>query len=421
MDGSSLSCCDWGRDTSDTSRGCLDDTRLSSSVSVNTHNSLFTDTDEPDEEEPKSCCAVADPNSSFFEQVAEQLVESFCYPGSSDSHSSSGNLMLMDFYDFYDLLGCLSPPDSDEITNIWDAVMTYYYKMNTASLESPPPRPKRKSLEDRGRTIHRLLSERALPRKLTGALSPTSVRTLDLDDPPHFQRSRSLDEPQDKLLERAIGFGLDAILPTTEEEDGYDSDIGDWLNAAPSAPVSPSTTYERTVHPPCDEQAAREMVSESLNLSWNLTWHAITGSDQQQQCCSFWLERGTLIHNNSVILEPCLMWRRAYTEYNRSARGAKNISLTKPHSIRLLNLCRIIVTFDRSLCPMARPSRSFLIRTANGDYIFEAASTEERDEIVCRWKLVVARFATLAVMEDMETISKEFFCPIGDVGGQNDV
>ena len=44
----------------------------------------------------------------------------------------------------------------------------------------------------------------------------------------------------------------------------------------------------------------------------------------------------------------------------------------------------------------------------------EAKGPEEVDTITERWKLAVARFASLAVVEDVNGIAKEFFHPTVD-------
>jgi hypothetical protein len=55
---------------------------------------------------------------------------------------------------------------------------------------------------------------------------------------------------------------------------------------------------------------------------------------------------------------------------------------------------------------------------ANGDdkdddddvlYIFETPTTQVRNDIIQRWKLIIARFASLAVLEDADAILSEYF------------
>ena len=52
------------------------------------------------------------------------------------------------------------------------------------------------------------------------------------------------------------------------------------------------------------------------------------------------------------------------------------------------------------------------LRTCHGqEFVLEAASPEIQEMLIERWKLTVARFASLAVMEDIDAIAKEFFHP----------
>ena len=60
---------------------------------------------------------------------------------------------------------------------------------------------------------------------------------------------------------------------------------------------------------------------------------------------------------------------------------------------------------DKSQYPLARSACSFVIKTCqNQEFVLEAHSEIQRDLICERWKLVVARFASLAVTEDSDTI-----------------
>jgi hypothetical protein len=122
-----------------------------------------------------------------------------------------------------------------------------------------------------------------------------------------------------------------------------------------------------------------------------------------------------LVQSSNLMLEPNLMWREAY-QGDLTDKRKLNSSSQKPFSVRLLNLCRILeapANLDRSIYPLARISCSFLVRTSSDEeFLFEAASPQQRDEVLCRWKICVARFATLAVLEDMDAITREFFSPM---------
>jgi hypothetical protein len=158
-----------------------------------------------------------------------------------------------------------------------------------------------------------------------------------------------------------------------------------------------------------------------------------------------WIERGTLINGNTVMLEPSFMWRQAYhpdlegsrrlrrrhsnskqkQQYRPHTSGAPPAAaspsplLPTPHSLKLLNVARIlpgVVMSDadrhhhRSVA--VRNSCSFTVQTVDGEsVVFEAASRVERDALLKRWKVVVARFVTLAILEQFEVMADEFFTP----------
>jgi hypothetical protein len=67
---------------------------------------------------------------------------------------------------------------------------------------------------------------------------------------------------------------------------------------------------------------------------------------------------------------------------------------------------------DRARYPLARPSCSIAVQSTSGEYfVFEAATSQERDGILKRWKVVVARFVTLAILEQFDLMAEEFFAP----------
>lgn len=130
-------------------------------------------------------------------------------------------------------------------------------------------------------------------------------------------------------------------------------------------------------------------------------------------CLNIWMERGTVITSTGVVLEPSIMWRDAYQA--ELAKHKLNASTQTPWSMRLLNTCRISAcpeSIDRSKYPFARPSRCLILRTCNDqEFLLEASTEEERNQVCERWKLVVARFASLAVIEDIDSIAREYFHP----------
>jgi hypothetical protein len=99
-------------------------------------------------------------------------------------------------------------------------------------------------------------------------------------------------------------------------------------------------------------------------------------------------------------------------------RKSTALKVTSPfvpttHSLKLLNLTRILPGVpDSSKYPLARPSCSIAVQTTSGEYfVFEAATPQEQIEILKRWKVVVARFVTLAILEQFEVMADEFFAP----------
>ena len=99
------------------------------------------------------------------------------------------------------------------------------------------------------------------------------------------------------------------------------------------------------------------------------------------------------------MLEPALVWRKD--------------NQTECTQLRFLNICRILAMTpqeQQKAAILARPSCTLRLMTSTGEeYFLEAASKSQRNEIVKTWKLCIARFATLAVLEDLESIQKEFF------------
>jgi hypothetical protein len=138
----------------------------------------------------------------------------------------------------------------------------------------------------------------------------------------------------------------------------------------------------------------------------------------QPICTNIWLERGTVINNSGVVIEPAFMWRDAH-QPNLTRRRQLNASTKKPWTMRLLNACRINPCkssssgdLDRSKYPLARRSCCFFLKSCSGqEFLFEAQSPDEMVMITQQWKIAVARFASLAVTEDVVGIASEFFHP----------
>lgn len=122
-----------------------------------------------------------------------------------------------------------------------------------------------------------------------------------------------------------------------------------------------------------------------------------------------------MICHSGVVVEPMFMWRDAYQSHDLlQQRKRLNDTCQKPWSMRLLNTCRIApcVTLDKTLYPLARSAFCIVVKTCQSqEFVLEAQSEAQRDMICERWKLTVARFASLAVTEDIDTIAHEFFHP----------
>ena len=298
--------------------------------------------------------------------------------------------------------------------------------------------------------------------------SPTSVASpMPLSIPSLLVKCRSMDDdlwsPQNKhgtLMELTWNSALKLFYSTQEEKppdpldamrksggrrdwndslqengggggaDGYDSDPEERRLPLNRSSRSSSrhdtdglagTTNLQTRRAPIDPAflldsgSVYNLVQETLNMSWTVRWYPRNSDNTllEPRTVHAWIERGTLIEMNTVMLEPNLMWREAFHPELNSKRRL-NASSQKPHFIRLLNLCRVLVDdIDQSIYPLVRPSCCVLIRTSDGqEHLFETRNKVERNELVRRWKLTTARFATLAVLEDLETICREFFSPM---------
>eukprot|EP00536_Pseudo-nitzschia_multiseries_P012323 jgi/Psemu1/31718/gm1.31718_g len=247
----------------------------------------------------------------------------------------------------------------------------------------------------------------------------------------------------DDSLASFIGQGMVEPIPV-EVEDGYDSDpevncyssSSHMIVDSPTGceaeqmdisfsspfPVTPNYSQDQTARAvppsillsdhhdvmrldpiPTDEMEMRESVQQTLNSTWTLRWHPNAENRKKY----------SIRHNKPIWMptSPCCCPN----------------STQKPWSMRLLNACRITPysssssssssssnhgQIDRSKYPMARQNASFLLKSCGGEeFLLEAGCPEDATIISERWKLVIARFACLAVTEDVAGIAKEFFHP----------
>jgi len=290
--------------------------------------------------------------------------------------------------------------------------------------------------------------------------------SLQTRESQHMQPSyRAIDKSYSMLddpapMANVIGHGAIEPIPL-QVEDGYDSDpeincystnssmITDSPTRSSSGPMEedsisvpiPASSNAPQHHDvlrvdpiPTDEIEMRESVQQTLNSTWTLTWHPNAENRKEYNithskpiCINMWLERGAVMTNSGVVVEPAFMWRDAYQPLLLSQHKLNNSS-QKPWSMRLLNACRITPyfssspndgsaknTLDRNKYPLARTNSSFLLKSCGGEeFLLEAKGPEDAIAITERWKLVVARFACLAVTEDVGGIAREFFHPTSD-------
>ncbi len=158
------------------------------------------------------------------------------------------------------------------------------------------------------------------------------------------------------------------------------------------------------------------LFQQTLNLTWTLTWHPNPDNVKEFQIppkpflINIWMERGTVIPHSGVVVEPQFMWRDAYQSHSKRL----NATCQKPWAMRLLNTCRIApcTRLDKTLYPLARKAQCLAVKTCHGqEFVLEAQSPGQMESICERWKMAVARFASLAVTEDIDSIAQEFFHP----------
>lgn len=304
--------------------------------------------------------------------------------------------------DILDLLGCAADPGTFEREEIW------HRKLDLS-------KPARANLKNRMRRIRELRnsSHRSRPSSRHGV---TLSQGSSYGYPSVLKRSATSD--QHDPLSKFIGKGMDPIVP---DYDGYDSDpevLSSQYTPRSRQSVPVDNLY---VKPSMDEDMyIQDLVQQTMNSTWTFTWHPNAHNvkefgleSSQPICINIWIERGTALPNGHVT-EPTIMWRDAYQPLLTGKRQL-NKSTQKPWTMRLLSTCRIAVagSLDRSTYPLARSQNCFVLKTSSGnhEFLFEATSSNDMRKVCQQWKLTVARFASLAVMEDIASIEREFFHP----------
>lgn len=331
--------------------------------------------------------ALSTERTSLFDTVASGLVDTLCLPRKICG-THSGNLAIATNQDVYyesaleessvqhDILrvmGCNSPPDEEEIAHLWDMGTSLQVPCSLPH-ESPqrlsfpvpatPTGPHRPGPRER---IARLRQWRR-ERQLTAPDLPDRTYSVDLIDMDNEDNKHDWDDDltYDSDPEMSIS------MRTKKSPKRH-------TTRAPSTPNRRSCTH-------------RWMVRESMNQKWDLVWH----TEKSSMPVRAWMERGTVV--SGVMLEPSLVWRHANNECTK---------------LRFLNICRIVAATPeahRKASILSRPSCTLRLMTSTGEeFHLEAPSMVRRNEIVDTWKICIARFATLAVLEDLDNIQKEFF------------
>lgn len=397
--------------------GCVETSR----ITVNTHTSLLNiaEDDEEDEEEEeflsnsgflvidfdeerpstpphpllcRPCLKLnrAPKKHSILDRMTESFLDSFCFSQSNDnntevpakpsSRSSSAETektkyRLSVHTDLFDMLEWMTHPSMPEMQFLWNGL----FCNSSFLLQQTPKRPQRRTYHQRAMKVRRLREERG------DILRSSPISVL---------QTRSFDISMLRQHEKKIG--MESILPVEDIELGYDSDPEEISFLDTSSSLLDAVTTEDTAEKSRTNTNVAAVVQESFHISWKLKLHPTDGG--HPTAVRVWLEKGTTIQQEPFMLEPSLMWKRP--------------NENTPHRVRLLNICRIVPFASRSPeYPFARPNRCWTIRTAEDKEIFafEAPSHQSAHDTMERWKHCIARFASLAVMEDVHAIQREFF------------
>jgi len=306
--------------------------------------------------------------------------------------------------DILDLLGCAADPGTFERDEIW------HRKLDLS-------KPTRANLKGRMRRIRELRnSAHRSHASSRHGVTLSHSKNGGYGYPSVLKRAATSDEHDP--LSMYIGKGMDPIV---SEYDGYDSDPEVLSNQyTPSSRQSVPASSLQAKASMDEDMYIEDLVQQTLNSTWTFTWHPNPHNvkefgleSSQPICINIWIERGSALPNGHVT-EPTIMWRDAYQPL-LNGKHQLNKSTQKPWAMRLLSTCRIAVSgsLDRSTYPLARSQNCFVLKTSSGnhEFLFEASSSNDMRKVCQQWKLTVARFASLAVMEDIASIEREFFHP----------
>lgn len=172
-----------------------------------------------------------------------------------------------------------------------------------------------------------------------------------------------------------------------------------------------------------------------MNETISLTWHPEVNPNDSKPASTrritLWMDRGQTLYKNykgEGLIEPQIQWRESYSRRTEDrCKSAISDIAEAPNTIAMLSVSRIvecermITGLDRAKYPLAMASRSFVIRTCDvGEFVFQASTTVERNDIVHRWKHVIARLAALAIVDNGQAVSREYFRDQDNAGGLED-
>lgn len=192
--------------------------------------------------------------------------------------------------------------------------------------------------------------------------------------------------------------------------DGYDSDP-ECFGRTPCVRSSPARNTIDT--PPRrlfalnvaldDEYSLCQAAASILNETWTLILHQ---PKQRPQAFTVFMERGQKLA--CKIVPPKLSWK----PIPKKGRG-RIIKKEPTVSLDILDIQRILALdeIDRQEYPLAKAGDSFLLKTINDCFCWQACSNMERDRLIASWKLTVARFGSFLVT-GCDDGMEEYFVPV---------
>ena len=158
-----------------------------------------------------------------------------------------------------------------------------------------------------------------------------------------------------------------------------------------------------------NEDNMHAAIQEIFRERWTFILHPERGSPMGVDA---WMKRGQRLPRATVA--PKLVWLPVHSKTSEKELARQESKLA---GIEILDMQRILPMgrIDRKKYAFARPRRSVLIKSQNGDFCFECRSMAERDKFIHQMKLAVARFGSQLVANDPRV--SDFFIPQdGNVG-----